>query len=791
MLRICFVLCLVILFSASTHARQSCDWPFRTSVNIKENSGSNLSDYQVKLNINSSSFDSRYNWSSEGVDLRIFDSNDTSPLEFWIENWNQAAKTATVWVRFPASAPLIANANRNIFLYYGNTAATALANVPFTFVEPGIKFHTRRVTQDPSSYNDAQTIFNNGNDNNPNYGCTFITNFSNVTNGGLFGGKTNFIAYSETFFEVKAGENGNWRFRYGADFGWGGGLYVNGAPLDEKWGDDLWWANNWNNSSEILEGRINLDPGYHKLEIIGGEPGNDGGITVQFNKPGGNNSTPWTTFSTGNIDIRSRACPVAEPTVTFGAHDVCGIDLEQLTTTPANNAWAVNSTQTLSFSVNNIDAASDSANPNTRTTIVLPSAFTLVSTTGTNWNCTGANTINCDYNQPLNSAQPTSSVLTLTINADNATEGGNASITATVSGVALDSNVNNNSVTINVNFLADPGIPADCVSPQPGLLASFFDISGYPTTNINNAAAFQALVDARATQTYLMGQTILSDINKSSTSGTNGGNVFDTNNNDNFLMILEGYVYSDTRKDINYFGIDGDDAVEAQINGNVATAYYGLHGAANNPRGTGTLTPLPKGFSPLEFRLQEYTGSDAYFLYWSSDPNSGYTIIPAANYFHCAGNADIQLNSTIQVISDPINSSNFKAIPGAVIQHTVNANNVGNISTDLDSTVLVQAIDPQSTMYVGDLSAGSPVMFNDGAGNQASGLSYSFTSLASTTDSIAFSTDGNNFSYTPVADADGYDVNITHFRLTLGGTFKPTYTGITPTFNFIYQVKLD
>ena len=788
MLRVYFVLCLVVLFSASTHARQSCDWPFRTSVNIKENSGSNLSDYQVKLNINSSSFDSRYNWSSGGVDLRIFDSNDTSPLEFWIENWNQAAKTATVWVRFPASAPLIANANRNIFLYYGNTAATALANVPFTFVEPGIKFHTRNTTQNPTSYNNAQAIFNSRNDQVNGYGCTFITDFTGVTNGANFGARNNFIAYTETFFQVKKNQEGTWWFRYGADFGWGGGLYVNGVPLEEQWDEDLWWNNEWGAASEVLEGSIYLTEGYHKLEVIGGEPGADGGITVQYATP----KIGYSPFKVAkNFDIRSRACPVTEPTITYGAHDVCGIDLEQLTTTPANNAWAVNSTQTLSFSVNNIDAASDSANPNTRTTIALPSPFTLVSTTGTNWNCTGANTINCDYNQPLNSAQPATSVLTLTVNADNATEGSNTTITATVSGVALDSNLSNNSVTINVNFLADPGIPADCASPQPGLLASFFDISGYPTTNISNAAAFQALVDARATQTYLMGQTIISDINKASTSGSNGGNVFDTNINDNFLMILEGYVYSDTRRDINYFGIDGDDAVEAQINGNVATAYYGLHGAANSPRGIGTLTPLPKGFSPLEFRLQEYTGSDAYFLYWSSDPNSGYTIIPAANYFHCAGNADIQLNSTIQVINDPINSSNFKAIPGAVIQHTVNANNIGNISTDINSTVLVQAIDSQSTMYVGDLSAGSPVIFNDGAGNQASGLSYTFNGLTSNTDSLAFSTDGTNFNYAPVADTDGYDANITHFRLTLGGTFKPTFNGNTPTFNFVYQMKVD
>ena len=782
MLRVYFVFIFVLFLSVSSHARQSCDWPFRTSVNIKENSGTSLTNYQVKLTLNSSSFDSRYNWSSGGVDLRVYDTNDSTALQFWIENWNQSAKTATVWVRFPT---LSANANRGIFLYYGNTSAPTLANVPFTFVQPGIKFHSRRVTQNPNSLSNAQSLFNNSNDTTSGYGCTFITNFTGITNGALFGSKNNFIAYSETYFEVKSGETGNWAFRYGADFGWGGGLYVNGSPLDEKWNTDLWWANNWSNTNEILQGTINLPVGYHKLEIIGGEPGNDGGITVQYRKPSGS----WTTFSTSNIDIRSRACPVTEPTITFGAHDVCGVDLEQQTTTPTSNSWAVNSTQTLSFRVNNIDAATKSAAPNTRTTIILPNAFTLNSATGTNWSCSGTGTIQCNYNQTLNSAQATSSLLTLTVTANNATAGNSTSINATVSGTGLDSNLNNNTVTISVNFLEDPGAPASCTSPQPGLLASFFDISGYGTTNINNAAAFQVLVNARANQTYLMGQTIVNRINKPS---SNSGNVFDAGSNDNFLMILKGYVYASTQRNSNYFGIDGDDAVEALINNNVATAYYGLHGAANNPRGTGTLTPLPKGFTPVEFRLQEYTGSDAYFLYWSSSANTGYSIIPAANYFHCAGNANIQLTSNINVINDPINgTAQPKAIPGAVLQHTVNAQNIGNISTDRNSTSLVQAIDSKSKMYVGNLSAGSPIIFNNGAGNQASGLSYMFTSLASTTDSIAFSINGTNFTYTPVADADGYDANITHFRLNLGGSFKPTFSGVTPTFNFIYQVKID
>lgn len=786
MLRIYFILCLAILFSSLGHARQSCDWPFRTSINIQENSGTNLSDYQVQLTLNSSSLDSRYNWSSDGVDLRVYDSNDSTPLEFWVEDWDQSSNTATVWVRFPM---LAANSSRNIFLYYGNSSAPPLANVPFTFVEPGIKFHTRNTTQDPFSYDNAQAIFNSGNDNVNGYGCTFITNFTSITNNQFFGSRNNFIAFSETYFEVKNGEQGRWEFRYGADFGWGGGLYVDNDPLEEQWNDDLWWGgngnpSNWDRASEVLQGQKTLQAGYHKLEIIGGEPGADGGITVQYRKPGGN----WTTFSTSTIDIRSRACPVAEPTITFGEHDVCGIDLEQLTTSPTSNTWPVNAIRSVSFRVTNNDAASQTANPNTRTTIILPNALVLNDTSGDNWVCSGSSTIQCDYNQPLNNSEPSSSILTITVAASNATEGSSTSITATVNGIELDSDLSNNSQIINITFSEDLGVPAACASPKPGLLARFFDISSYSDINIDNASDFQNLVNARATRTYLMGQTIISRINKGSNSS---GNLFDIGSNERFLMILEGYIYSPTTRDSNYFGIDGDDAVEVRINGNVASAFYGLHGAANRARGTGTLTSLPKGFTPLEFRLQENTGADAYFLYWSSSQFFGYQIIPAANYFHCAGDPDIQLDASLQVISDPINTSNFKAIPGAEIRHSVNAQNLGNISTDINSTSLVQAIDEQNQMFVGNLSSGSPIIFNDGSGNNASGLSYTFTSLTSNSDSLSFSTDGTDFNYSPIPNAEGYDPNVTHFRLTLGGTFKPTLSGVTPNFNFIYQVKVD
>ncbi len=83
--------------------------------------------------------------------------------------------------------------------------------------------------------------------------------------------------------------------------------------------------------------------------------------------------------------------------------------------------------------------------------------------------------------------------------------------------------------------------------------------------------------------------------------------------------------------------------------------------------------------------------------------------------------------------------------------------------------------------------AGSPIKFTDGT--NASGLSYVFSGINSGSDSISFSSDGSNFTHS-VTNTSGYDSGITHFKLTLPGTFKPTFNSVTPTFSFEYQVRV-
>lgn len=143
------------------------------------------------------------------------------------------------------------------------------------------------------------------------------------------------------------------------------------------------------------------------------------------------------------------------------------------------------------------------------------------------------------------------------------------------------------------------------------------------------------------------------------------------------------------------------------------------------------------------------------------------------------------------VISDPYNgTTNPKAIPGAVINYSVTVTNTNAGTADSGTTVISDSVPANMRLYVGDVGGvgSGPVAFTNGT--PSSGLSYSFTSLSSTTDSIAFSNNGGaTYTYTPVPDADGYDSNVTHFRVTPTGTFAGASSGNNP--NFQLQLRMQ
>lgn len=766
-----FVICL-LLFSFPAVAALDCHWPFKTQVTV--NTSANVPDnYQVRINITASDLFSGYDWSSDGRDLRVFDSDDNTALDFWIDRWDQSTETASIWVRFSSLSP----GSRTLYLYYGNQNAQPITQVPPVFTYPGIRFHTRNTSANPTNYTQAVNAFESAADGVTGYGCKFITDFTAITNRNQFSPsqrRDNFGARSESYFEVKPGEAGFWEFRYGSDFGRGGGLFVNSTALEEQWNDDLWWANNWSNS-DVLEGGINLTAGYHKLEVLGFEGCCDGGITVQFRKPGGS----WQTFTTSNIDIRSAACPV-QTNIAFGAHTVCRAELEVMSfgsgsnNSTAPDVWVEASPRAVTYKVRN--NGDKPTLPDTRLDITLPGNLNLDSSTLNGWSCPGStgNTLNCVYSTAVSSG---AFFPDITLNLiPTSTLPSPVTLSATVTGLQYDADLNNNTRAISLAIRAlnlPSGLTGGC-SAQPGLVTGFFNTQGNPDGNgwADNKAEFDTLENSYAKGPTLYGYTLLNQVNGSA-------NPFGSD--EQYLTVFDGYIRLDADGDYR-FAVDGDDAVELTLvdSNNVEhiAAWYGGHGAINNPQTNSPATIINNGFGQgffrFRFRHQENAGGDSFRAYWRRPGDSSYSLIPTSQFFNCTADQNIELSSVLAVISDPINSSNFKAIPGAVINYTVVAKNLGNISSDLNTTVLEQAIDDGSELQTGSLS------FTDGAGNKASGLNIAGVTVT------YLNAAGN-----PVTPATGFDPLVRKIRMSFSGTFKPKFDTLEPEFSYQYRVRLQ
>lgn len=149
------------------------------------------------------------------------------------------------------------------------------------------------------------------------------------------------------------------------------------------------------------------------------------------------------------------------------------------------------------------------------------------------------------------------------------------------------------------------------------------------------------------------------------------------------------------------------------------------------------------------------------------------------------------VSKTVAVLNDPVNGvTNPKNIPGAEVLYTVTVTNTGQGRVDADSLLLSDPVPANTSLFVGDLggSPTGPVTFSDAG----SGLTFGFTSLASTTDDVEFSSNnGSTWTYAPVADASGYDATVTNLRLRPKGRMNGwSGSGAYPSFTFSFKVKV-
>jgi hypothetical protein len=137
--------------------------------------------------------------------------------------------------------------------------------------------------------------------------------------------------------------------------------------------------------------------------------------------------------------------------------------------------------------------------------------------------------------------------------------------------------------------------------------------------------------------------------------------------------------------------------------------------------------------------------------------------------------------------SDPQNGTvNAKYIPGGYVGYNVTVANPGSYAVDNNSVIIVDATPANLQLFVGNIPGGvGPVLFTNGV--PASGLTYTFTSLASTTDDVEFSNNGGStWTYVPVANANQVDPNVTHMRIRPKGIMA---AGTSFTLGFGYMIQ--
>lgn len=100
-------------------------WGYRDRLTITNDGGGDLTNYQVPINLTSTSVDFWSHIESSGDSIRFTDSDGTTLLNHYVESFNYSAQTSSLWVKIPS---LLARSTTTIYLYYGNSGASSVSD---------------------------------------------------------------------------------------------------------------------------------------------------------------------------------------------------------------------------------------------------------------------------------------------------------------------------------------------------------------------------------------------------------------------------------------------------------------------------------------------------------------------------------------------------------------------------------------------------------------------------------------------------------------------------------------
>jgi uncharacterized repeat protein (TIGR01451 family) len=143
------------------------------------------------------------------------------------------------------------------------------------------------------------------------------------------------------------------------------------------------------------------------------------------------------------------------------------------------------------------------------------------------------------------------------------------------------------------------------------------------------------------------------------------------------------------------------------------------------------------------------------------------------------------VTKTSQAFSDPLNNTtNPKRIPRGVTEYSVTVRNQGPGFVDASTLVITDPVPTNTDMYVSTAS-GDPVVFVDGT--PVSGLAFNYVANVSYSNQPG---GGAPYNYTPVPDADGFDPNVTGFRIAPTGMMNAATVAGNPNFTVRFRVRV-
>lgn len=184
--------------------------------------------------------------------------------------------------------------------------------------------------------------------------------------------------------------------------------------------------------------------------------------------------------------------------------------------------------------------------------------------------------------------------------------------------------------------------------------------------------------------------------------------------------------------------------------------------------------PADARHTALQVRFNYPLASGADFDYWHVDDVCFVSGVPS-----------ISANQAVSLFADPFSGAGGYYIPGSIAEYEIIIENSGDGAVDADTITLVEQIDANSELFVGDLNgSGSPFIVTDGGG--VSGLTLDFGGLGDGGDGVVFR-NASNASITPTPD---FDEAITSFELSFDGAFNGTTTTTPRTVSVRYRTRV-